>query len=419
MHLHEQSMAATRPSDLKVNNRMQILELFKSGAVYSVADLAAEIGISRQTVMKAIQFFLEKGIIVSGGKANSGSMGGKRAELFTLSSQKYLFSVLICPNALYISLFNYRCETLEDYTREDIVSRDVDAIMDDAIAACEMLLRKHRLSRQDVRGVCLATSGIVDRNTDRLRFNSLFPEWGKDVSITEKLSAYFGRDVQVLAENVCRVCGSAYAHSSRSEHCRLAALFSRWGGLGACLIEAGHILHGKDTLIGEIGHMIVNPQDEEVCACGSRGCFERQISVERLRILGKRWAGETPESGLAQTNLDAMTIRDMFRASEAGDPLARRLVRYAAGTFSVALRNLSLVFNPDLVVIQGDYAYADDYFRACLYEQFRDFHYYEERGGDDNPFALQMDTRPIQELTTLGGYTLLIDRLFSDETTYS
>ena len=92
---HEMSMAATRPSDLKLNNRMQILELFKSGAVYSVADLARAVGISRQTVMKAIQFFLEKGIIVSDGKADSGSMGGKRAELFTLSGKKYLLNVLI------------------------------------------------------------------------------------------------------------------------------------------------------------------------------------------------------------------------------------------------------------------------------------------------------------------------------------
>ena len=70
---------AMKPSDLKFNNRIQILELFKTGGTWSASALAEQIGISRQTVMKAIQFFIEKGIIVADGKAESSSVGGKRA----------------------------------------------------------------------------------------------------------------------------------------------------------------------------------------------------------------------------------------------------------------------------------------------------------------------------------------------------
>ena len=107
---------AARPSDLKLNNRMKILELFKSGEACSVADISRQIGISRQTVMKAVQFFMDKGILVSDGKAESGSMGGKRAELYSLSSSQYLFSVLISPDSLYIALINYRNEIIDTFT---------------------------------------------------------------------------------------------------------------------------------------------------------------------------------------------------------------------------------------------------------------------------------------------------------------
>ena len=419
MHQRDMSMAAARPSDLKLNNRMQILELFKSGAVYSVADIARAVGISRQTVMKAIQFFLDKGIIVSDGKADSGSMGGKRAELFTLSAQRYLVNLLICPNCLYISLFNYRCECIDDYACEDIVNQPVEGILDAAIAACDRLLDAHGIGIADVRGVCVSSSGIIERHTSRLRFNSLFPAWGKDVPIVDKVKEHFGEGVVIRAENVSRVCGCAYLHDTRIRHLREAAVFSRWGGISACLMNRGEILYGKDALIGEIGHMLLNPDDAEVCGCGSRGCFERQVSAERLRTLAAQWAGDHPDSPLAAGPLDGMTIQAMFEASAKGDPLGRRLSAYAASRFASALRNLTLMFNPDRVIFQGDYAFADDHFRETLYRELLTFHYYDDHPGDDNPFALEMDLRSIQTLTTLGAYTLLIDRLFSDETTYS
>ncbi|MBR1559983.1 MAG: ROK family protein [Clostridia bacterium] len=417
MHQLDMALAATRPSDLKLSNRMQILELFKSGAVYSVADIAREIGISRQTVMKAIQFFLEKGIIVSDGKADSGSMGGKRAELFTLSADRYLLNVLICPSCLYISLFNFRCETIGDYTREDIVNAPVDEIMDATIAACDRLLKRHGVAKRDLRGLCLTTSGIMERGTNRLRYNSLFPEWGKDIPIAEKLAAHYGSGVAVLTENVARVCGSGYLPVSRIRHSRGVSVFTRWGGIGACMMTRGHMLCGKDSLIGEIGHMLINPADDEVCACGYRGCFERQVSVERLRTLAHKWAGECPDSELA-SDIDGMTIPGMFEASAKGDPLARRLSEYAATQFAAALRNVTLTYNPTAVVFQGDYAFADEHFRATLFKELRAFKYFAATGAEDEPFVLKMDTRSIQELSTLGAYTLLIDRLFCDEAMY-
>lgn len=415
MFQHDMTTTATRPSDLKLNNRMQILEMFKSGSVYSVADIASEIGISRQTVMKAIQFFLDKGIIVSDGKADSSSMGGKRAELFTLSAHRYLFNVLICPNGLYISLFNYRCEIIDDYTRQEIIEQDVDTLLDEVIAVCDRLLNQHNIERQHLRGVCLSTPGIVERNTQRLRFISLFPKWGKDIPITERLAAHFGSGVTILAENVSKVCGSAYLHDSRANHSRVAAVVSRWSGISACLMNNGQILYGKDELIGQIGHMFQNPCDTEVCGCGSRGCFERQVSIERLRLLASRWQEEEAASILSP---ETMTIQDIFEASRNGDPLGRRLSAYAACCFASALRNLTLVFNPDRVIFQGDYASADPCFRDELFEHLKTFQYYDYR-DEHCPFPLDMDTRTIQEMTTQGAYTLLIDRLFSDETTYS
>lgn len=406
---------AARPSDLKLNNRIQILELFKSGRSYSVADISREIGISRQTVMKAVQFFMDKGIVASDGKAESGSMGGKRAELYSLSASQYLFSVLICPDYLYIALVNYRNEVIDAYTDRAITALGIDEILNMIGTACYRLLLSNEIKQRDVHGICVATSGIVDHATNALKFNSLFPGWGRDIRIAEKLSSFFDNGLLVLVENVGKVCGSAFLHDRQFQGKRGMTLFSSWGGVCACLMEDGCILNGKDALIGEIGHMMLEPADTEVCGCGSHGCFERQVSDDRIRRLVQEQGAGHPDSPLCRAPIEDICVRHVFDASRGGDALAAAIVDRLARYFAMALRNVTLLFNPDLVVLQGDYANADLRFQEALARELRTFNYYEA----SNPFLLRTDPRSIRELATLGACTLLIDRLFSDEAMYN
>lgn len=413
---NNRGMTAARPSDLKRNNRIQILKLFKPGAVLSVADIAQEIGISRQTVMKAIQFYLEKGVIVSEGKAESGSMGGKRVELFSLPADRCLFSILICPTELKISLFSFRGESIGVRTQPETTGLSVDEIAATVWRVCDDMMKAHGIGIEQLYGVCVASPGIVEAEGDRLRFNSLFPEWGKHIPIREKLAAYFGDELLILPENVGKVCGSVYLHETANTDARIATVFSGWGGVVASQMVAGLILKGRDSLIGEIGHMILAPGDDEVCGCGSRGCFERQVSPERLRRMIAELTDDYPDSPLCrEADPESITVQRIFEASADGDPLGRRLSAYTARYFASALRNLTLMFNPERVILQGDYAHADECFRETLYGELKSFRYY---GDEGLPFELVQDKRSVQELTTLGAYTLLIDRLFSDETTY-
>ena len=416
---HHDPASAARPSDLKLNNRIQILELFKRGAIYSVADISRQIGISRQTVMKAIQFFLDRGILVSDGKAASGKMGGKRAELFSLSADKYLFNVVICPNCVYVSLFNTRADQVGDFTRRDIMEMGIDEIINIAGEACAALMRENDIERSAVRGVCITTPGIVEQEPNRVRFNALFPEWGRNVSLAGKLRPWFDKDTMIITENVGRVCGSVYLYRKPFCDSRGVTVFSSWGGVVACLMRQGHIMNGKDELIGEIGHMVLAPDDDEVCGCGGRGCFERQVSVERLRRIALEHRNEYPDSAIFRVPLEALTIPKMFELSQAGDALAGMLSEYTAHFFANALRNLMLVYNPYWVMLQGDYAFADERFRRVVKRELDVLRFRDMSRLSEFPFMFDMDKRTIKELTTRGAYTMLIDRMFGEETSYS
>ena len=63
------------PSDLKISIRAQIIRSFLDGSSLIANDIAASTGLSRQTVMKSILFFVEKGVLATDGKGKSTNLG--------------------------------------------------------------------------------------------------------------------------------------------------------------------------------------------------------------------------------------------------------------------------------------------------------------------------------------------------------
>ena len=67
-----------KPRDIKLTNRRIILQLLRQGEKVSLGQLAESCGLSRNTVKKSMDYFLEKGIAIDAGKGSSTSEGGKK-----------------------------------------------------------------------------------------------------------------------------------------------------------------------------------------------------------------------------------------------------------------------------------------------------------------------------------------------------
>lgn len=409
-----QAAVAALPTDLKLNNRMQILEIFKGGGEYTANHIADKIGVSRQTVMKAIQFFVEKGLIISTGKADSTNVGGKRPELFSLTGQKYLLSISLWPDIFQMTLLNFKFETIETFKVTDTIPLEIGAAVKMVGEAASGLLKRNHIQTELLCCVNISTSGIIDYENNILKYNSLIPEWGSNISLARYLRPYFTETTPILLENVAKVIGRSVLNNQSFQGKRTMTLFSSWGGICASLIENGAILNGRNSLIGEIGHMLLEPDDAELCGCGCRGCFERLVSNERLRLTVGKELADYPDSLLCPVPLDTMTIADIFAASAKDDAYARKLVSRIARYFATTLHNITLVFDPEIVVFHGDYALADDWFCQELRRCLNEFQYTPA----DGPFELHLNRQPIQQLNTQGAYILMLDYLFGDASLY-
>ncbi|MFG1883622.1 ROK family protein [Micromonospora sp. NPDC049102] len=111
-------------------------------------------------------------------------------------------------------------------------------------------------------------------------------------------------------------------------------------GISAGIVVGGRLMIGHRGHSGKVGHMVVNPNGLP-CGCGSRGCWETEISEAALL----RHAGRDPD--------DRAAVADVLRAAADGDPTALAAVEQVADWLGFGVANLVNVVNPDAVVFGG------------------------------------------------------------------
>lgn len=413
------SNTAALPADLKISNRLSVLSQFRSGEQLTANNIADNLNLSRQTVMKNIQFFLKKGLLVSVGKASSTIVGGKRPELFALTDKLYLLCIELWPEELCIVLMDLRADIIDKLCVRQSLLQQVSTVLDTVGKLSVKFLTQNHVPISQLCGVCVSTPGIVSYETNTLRFSSLSPQLGTNIPIIDMLRPYFGPDVLIVMENVGKLAARALLHDTvllreqKLDGKRLLTVFTSWG-LSGCLIDKSRIHNGKHALIGEFGHMTLESNYPFRCGCGGKGCFEQVVSNAHIQMRINQERASYPDSMLQTIPISSVTVETIFELSKRGDELARVITAELAQSFSVALRNISLNFDQEYVVIQGVFANADEYFKQKLTSALMEFHYY----FDDMPFEIKYDTRPVYKLDQMGAYSYMLDQFLANSVLY-
>jgi glucokinase len=121
-------------------------------------------------------------------------------------------------------------------------------------------------------------------------------------------------------------------------------------GIGSGIIIDGRLWQGRCGFAGELGHITVNPEGD-ACGCGSRGCFETEVSGPRLvrnyRDFGGRRRVATP--------------RDVYLLAKKGDRAALKSFERCGYYLGIGLGIIINFLNPELVVIGGGVVSAGKY----------------------------------------------------------
>lgn len=129
-------------------------------------------------------------------------------------------------------------------------------------------------------------------------------------------------------------------------------------GVGAAIVQSGHVVAGAHGQAGELGHVRVG-QGGTRCACGARGCLQTKVSAMALET---RWAELYGERVTASEILDHLM---------AGEPRAGPVWLESVRALAAGLITVMTLIDPATIVLGGGLARAGDKLLAPLRQEIR------------------------------------------------
>jgi glucokinase len=134
-------------------------------------------------------------------------------------------------------------------------------------------------------------------------------------------------------------------------------------GVGAGFVFNHQLFRGSSTGAGEIGHMIMIPENGELCRCGNRGCLETLASESAVIRRASSLAESEPDGILARLlaqSTEPSPIESVFQAARQGHPGTIEIIESVGHYLGIALANLVNILNPELIILGGLFAQGQD-----------------------------------------------------------
>ncbi len=308
-------------------NRRIVLEAIRADGPTTRGRIAADVGLTVQTVSTIIRELEEQGFILSA-KEEPRGRGLPPTTLSLNPEGGYAVGIHITPLGIDAALINLAGDVIGS------THRDAEhTTPDEGFTLIRAMIGELRALRPGVRmlGAGLALPGPFDIDSMSFVGPTTMAGWG-NVQLRERLAEVAGMPAFIETDMAAAALGERL-YGRGAEFSDFYYLF--FGvGLGGVMVHEGTALRGAWGNAGEIGHLPVVPGGEP-CPCGNRGCLERYVSLEAFARLGLGEAAYA-EAIDAQFRAALVTIENLYDPETIilggmlPETLARELERTAA-----------------------------------------------------------------------------------------
>jgi glucokinase len=195
------------------------------------------------------------------------------------------------------------------------------------------------------------------------------PGW-VDWPIRDKLAERLGKPTVLQNDANAAAFGEFWAGAGKDMES--VVLFTLGTGIGCGIIDHGRIIEGRHSHGAECGHIIIQMENARLCSCGQYGHLEAYASatslVKRAHEALVHDSSILLRKAMAENRL---TSRAISEAAEAGDPLARRLMRETARYLAVGAVTLMHTIDPDVILFGGGMIAAGSTFLDAIRSDIR------------------------------------------------
>ncbi len=311
------------PSDIKSYNNRIVFETVRRCGQIVRTDIARQTGMSAPTVLKVVQGFIDKGILLPSGEAET-ALGRKPLLLRFNPDALYTVGINFEGDHLSVALVNLAGDIHRVIRRRVPHTFDMGTA-DVIVKTISRLYTDYSCARERTVAIGIGIPGIVDMTGPTIAFAPLIGIHSPMDAQPVLAAIQTGAGLPVFVENDVNAAaiGETVVRKMGSDGDLLYV--SLGTGLGAGIILGGALRRGRRSMAGEIGYTVYDPT----------------LAVDQR---GAGWLE-------SQVNLQALKDRFGFDPDDGEAP--QEMVQYVAATLAPAIVNLATQLDMDLVVLGG------------------------------------------------------------------
>jgi len=330
-------------------NRSAVIEYLRFVKTASRTQIAQQLNISKPTVMRIIDPLLEAGFVCSTGKKESGK--GRYRELLSLNTDGNLvIGIDIGGSHISGAITNIGGDIVHKI-RIDVEWRTPDENFDLLVNFIHRVIDFPRNQKSNLLGLAIGVPGIVEKQSGKVKLAPSL-EW-QDFPLLNRLNNIF--DLQISVENDVNlaVLGEHwFGGGVGTENLIMIAIGT---GIGAGIILDGKLYRGFQESSGEIGYIIpgIHFLDNQYPGFGAlesiasgKGIAHRGMQ----RLLGLN----------LDTQIDKIDAAFVFQAARDNEEWAVQIISESIDYLSLAIANVSVCFDPELIILGGGVSKACD-----------------------------------------------------------
>jgi glucokinase-like ROK family protein len=383
-----------------------ILELVRRGRAHSRSEIIERAGLSRAIVTQRVNELLARGFLFESAAPSTGGRPPRRLEF--RADAGHLLVADIGATSIDVAVADATGRITSRRSEAADVANGPKAILARVEELFDILRDETRPSG-DLWGMGIGVPGPVEFRTGHPASPPIMPGWD-GYPVREHFTGRHGvpvwvdNDVNIMALGELRA-GAARGHRD--------LIFVKVGtGIGSGVISDGRIHRGAQGSAGDIGHIQVIGETEQVCRCGKLGCLEALAGGGAISRDAERLARSGGSTKLAEA-LEArgrISARDVSRVATTGDVAALELLSRSGRLLGQTLAGLVNFFNPSLIVIGGGVAGAGDAYLATIRQII-----YERSAPLATRDLLVQLSRLGGRAGVTGAASMVLDQLFSAE----
>lgn len=435
--MSERKLSGHTQRNIRATNLQVILSIFRRSELLTVRDITEQTGLSKTAVSKILTELLDRGLILQAGKGASTEGGGKRPDLFTLSTKStFVIAATLLPNLLAVCLYDANLTPVDTLRwRPDMPQTSDDPVLQRVIhelrTACSQqylpypqasellaqmilqLIDRHGLSYSQIAGITVSLVGIVSSETGTQVTTLISKVWPDNLPVKADLEQKLPFSCNIYVDNISRLGGYYLLWEDPKRYQKNVVVLYCDNSVGGAYIRRGHLVHGKRGLVGEYGHITTDYTFKAQCACGKSGCFESIVARERIEERVSRELPNWPESMLhAAPNASRVPIEDLFWAADQGDTFACRQVDLIARQFAIMIYNFQIMYDPDEVII---FAYCTPQNRYLAESIRRQLSYFAGQTEMDLSIRTAGDSLLYASLLDAGAAAFCLDQYYAND----